>query len=133
MQGDPITAEMFNALLDEVHKLAKLTVQPPLEMSDGPWGKEIRVTGSVGSGSGGDIIRGILDTDMTCGGSATVSVWADDGTDADTGDDITAWDWLLLTGQSMDAGTKVVVGYDPLSDKNYVLTGSCVTADGTGE
>jgi len=48
---------------------------------------------------------GKLDGSLAQGGSVTMSVWAGDPL-ADTGDDITAYDWFLKTGESLPANTK---------------------------
>ena len=47
-----------------------------------------------------------------------MSIWARDPL-ADTGDDITVYDWFLATGQSLAAGTKVKVEF--YSGKWYVI------------
>lgn len=54
---------------------------------------------------------GVLDDDLTSGGSATVSVWrmADDGSFADGNLDVTAHDWLLPEGKKLPSGSRVVV------------------------
>jgi len=61
----------------------------------------------------GNTIIGKLDGSLSVGGSATVSVWAYNGSSvADSGVNITAYDWLLKTGATAIAsGKKVVCQY----------------------
>lgn len=65
---------------------------------------------------------GKLDGSLSVGGSATVSIWAGDPL-ADTGDNVTAHDWLLETGDSLDAETKVKIEF--ISTKWYVTATPC--------
>lgn len=61
---------------------------------------------------GGGLKIGVLDGAMAYGGSAVVSIWTYSGLgDIDTGENITAYDWLLLTGQTISAGKKVVIAF----------------------
>jgi hypothetical protein len=60
-------------------------------------------------GSGGGTLAGVLDTDLAPGGTATMSVWEWNGSNwVDTGDNETVHDWLLVTGQTVAAGRRVV-------------------------
>jgi hypothetical protein len=70
---------------------------------------------------GGGVVRGVLDGGLSMGGSATMSVWAYDGSDeTDTGDNITVYDWLLTSG-SIASGVRVIAAYDEASGRYYVI------------
>lgn len=61
---------------------------------------------------GGGLLMGKLDGALAYQGSATMSVWAWDGSaDADTGENVTVYDWLLSSGQSVASGKQVVAAY----------------------
>lgn len=58
------------------------------------------------------LLIGKLDGTMNYAGSATMSVWAWNGSaDADTTVNVTVYDWLLKSGQSIASGTQVVAAY----------------------
>jgi hypothetical protein len=70
--------------------------------------------------------RGKLDGDLTYQGSATMSIWAWNGSaEADTGVNVTVYDWLLSTGQSILSGTQITVLWDDASDRYYVVGSQC--------
>lgn len=53
---------------------------------------------------------GKLDAQMSFDGTVTVSIWKWNGTAmVDTGENVTARDWLLSTGQTIASGTRVIV------------------------
>jgi hypothetical protein len=53
--------------------------------------------------------KGKLDGALTFGGSATMSVWEHSGSaEVDTTENITVYDWLLASGQTVASGRKVV-------------------------
>ncbi|MBY0513093.1 MAG: hypothetical protein K2P78_04180 [Gemmataceae bacterium] len=59
------------------------------------------------------LLMGKLDGDLNYQSGATLSLWAWDGSaDADTGVNITVYDWLLSSGQSVASGKRVVAGFD---------------------
>jgi hypothetical protein len=59
---------------------------------------------------GGQTVIGKLDGSLSLGGNATVSVWDWNGSAfADTGNNITAHDWLMKTGATAIASGKKVV------------------------
>lgn len=63
----------------------------------------------LGAVEGGALL-GKLDGSLSVGGSATVSVWAWNGSSfADTGQNITAYDWLMKAGSTAIAAGKKVV------------------------
>lgn len=127
-QGDPIKAEDYNYLLDEVHRLGRLTVAPPLEMTDMGSGVEIRVADIAG----GEIILGKLDADMTADGSAEMSIWSHNGTSiVDTGETITVYDWLLDNSQTIATDQRVIAGTDSRNDRKYIIGARCPNLDST--
>ena len=75
----------------------------------------------------GDVIRGKLDGSLSVGGSATVSVWYYNGSaEADTGNNVTGYDWLMKSGSTAIAsGKKVTLHYDHLSHRWYVSSAEC--------
>lgn len=72
-------------------------------------------------GSTSDLQLGKLDGSLSYEGSATVSIW--DGT-SDTTVNVTAYDWLLKSGQSIASGIKVVIARFP-NGKWYVIGAQC--------
>ena len=57
--------------------------------------------------------KGKLDGTLSFGGSATMSVWQWNGSaEADTGENVTVYDWLLSSGQTVASGTQVTAFYD---------------------
>lgn len=60
-----------------------------------------------GRGSNISILLGTLDGTLSQGSSATMNVYDGDPL-ADSGDDITVYDWLLPSGESLAGATKVV-------------------------
>jgi hypothetical protein len=71
---------------------------------------------------------GKLNGTLTAGGSATVSLWMGsdaDPTPTDTGNDVTAYDWYLPTGDSLASGTKVKL--ELMENGRFYVTGAaCV-------
>lgn len=69
---------------------------------------------------------GKLDGALSFGGSATMSVWAWDGSAyADTGENLTVYDWLLSSGQTVASGTQVTASYDARSGRWFVTGAQC--------
>jgi hypothetical protein len=82
--------------------------------------------GPAGGGPEGWATRGKLDGALSFGGSATMSVWYWNGSaEADTGRNVTVYDWLLLTGQSIASGTQVTASWDARSGRYYVTGAQC--------
>jgi len=53
-------------------------------------------------------LRGKFDGSLSFGGSATMSIWYYNGSaDADTGENVTVYDWHLSTGQTVASGKQV--------------------------
>jgi hypothetical protein len=77
-------------------------------VTDTPFG----VTISVPFSPNDSLKLGKLDTALAKGGSATVSIWTKtDSSEADSTQNVTAYDWLMKVGAtSLAAGKKVVVG-----------------------
>ncbi len=69
--------------------------------------------------------RGVLDGALDAGDFAVVSLWKFDGIDADMEIDVTAYDWFLGGGESIDAGTKVIVTWFPNDNRWYVTGAAC--------
>jgi hypothetical protein len=77
----------------------------------------------LGGGSGG-LLRGKLDDTQSYQGSATLSVWAWNGSaEADTGENVTAYDWHLKSGQSIASGTQVTAAL--VGGRWYVIAAQC--------
>lgn len=69
---------------------------------------------------------GKLDGALAQGSSATVSIWEySDGSFADSGINVTAYDWLLTGAQSLSASDKVVVWFVPHSKIWVVIAAEC--------
>lgn len=73
-------------------------------------------------GGGGGTLHGVLDDQLDFEDTATMSVYTG-GTD--TGTDVTVHDWLLLTGQSVPAGTRVIAALDATDGLYYAISASC--------
>jgi hypothetical protein len=77
----------------------------------------------LGGGSGG-LLRGKLDDTQSYQGSAVMSVWAWNGSaEADTGENVTAYDWHLKSGQSIASGTQVTAAL--VGGRWYVIAAQC--------
>lgn len=68
---------------------------------------------------------GKLDGALSQGSSATVSLWWGGSTPYDSGINVTAYDWLLKSGQQLDAGTKVKVEWFPQDGVWWVTAAEC--------
>lgn len=128
-------AVLLNSLVDDDIGLAcvagVVNVQVSFTYSDSPYadvldGDDAKLVGSEGgmpilykeTGTGTKwalvqmgvphypVIRGTLDAALTVGSSATMSVW-DGATLADSGRNVTVYDWWLGTGRQLASGTKV--------------------------
>jgi hypothetical protein len=70
-------------------------------------------------------LLGKLDGALSFEGSQTVDIWEYDGADfAATGATVTAYDWLLLTGESLADETKVVIKRLP-DGRWYITNAAC--------
>lgn len=69
--------------------------------------------------------RGKLDGPLAQGGSATVSIWIWNGSDADSTVNVTAYDWLLLPGDSLASGKKVVIKWFRDDGRFWVMGVEC--------
>lgn len=70
------------------------------------------------------VLKGKLDSAMVKGGSSTMSVYAFGGSaEAWTGETITVFDWVLSTGQTIEAGSNVEIGY--MGGRWYVIAAQC--------
>jgi hypothetical protein len=68
--------------------------------------------------------KGVLDGALAFGGSATMSVWEFNGTaEADTGENLIVYDWLLSSGQSVGSGKQVEAIY--IKNRWYVVGAQC--------
>lgn len=71
-------------------------------------------------------IRGKLDAELTYQGSATMSIWWYNGSaEADSGDNVTVYDWLLSTGQTIASGKQITAAWDARSGRYYVTGAQC--------
>lgn len=78
------------------------------------------VTGGLASGGN---LWGKLDTTLSAGSSATMSVWESDGvTQTDTGDNVTVYDMVLGSG-SIAAGKRVATAV--MNGFNVVIAAEC--------
>ncbi len=93
---------------------------PAIAIGGGDDGVGIYVTGS-----GNGILRGKLDGTLSAGATATMSIWdSHTGSSADTGLNITVYDWLLTSG-NVASGKKVIAYYEAVSNHWYVLAAEC--------
>jgi hypothetical protein len=106
------TKEVYNLASAPITRASKSPFSLAIRDKYGKW---------IGGFGGPQMILGVLDGIMSYQGSATVSIW--DGT-SDTGQDITAYDWLLSSGQSLANGKKVVV-LPHANGKYYVVGAQC--------
>ncbi len=74
----------------------------------------------------GRVIKGKLSGSLSPGGQANAIIWYFDGTNmvAST-KTITVTDWFLATGETIATGVKIIVWYDELDDRYYVLGAAC--------
>lgn len=71
--------------------------------------------------------RGKLDDILSYQGNATMSVWAWNGSaEADTTENITVYDWLLSSGQTVASGKQVTAAWDEASGRYYLIGAQCV-------
>jgi hypothetical protein len=78
----------------------------------------------LGGSAGSGLKRGKLDGAQSYQGSAVMSVWAWDGSaEADTGENVTVYDWHLKTAQSIAAGTQVTAAL--VGGRWYVIAAQC--------
>lgn len=70
-------------------------------------------------------VKGVLDATLTQGASTTMSVWEYSGSEGDTGENLTVYDWLLDTGQTVASGARVTAFYDANSGRWYVDGARC--------
>ncbi len=70
---------------------------------------------------------GVLDSDLAYRSSATMSVYTGaGGSETDSGENITVWDWLLSPGDSIPAGSNVIAGWNGFAW--YVFAAECPDA-----
>jgi hypothetical protein len=70
------------------------------------------------------MLIGKLDAELTAGGSATMSIWTGaGGSESDSTENVTVYDWLLGSGQTVASGKKVVVAY--INGVPYVIAAEC--------
>jgi hypothetical protein len=78
----------------------------------------------AGTANGSGLLRGKLDGTQSFQGSAVMSVWAWNGSaEADTGENVTVYDWHLKSGQSIAAGTQVTAAM--VGGRWYVIAAQC--------
>jgi hypothetical protein len=71
---------------------------------------------------GHTVVFGKLDGTLNQGGSATMSIWSGDPL-ADSGENMTVYDWFLEAAGSLALGTKVAAEF--YCGKWYVTTAEC--------
>ena len=70
------------------------------------------------------VTKGKLDGALAAGGSATLSVWEWNGSaEADTSEDLTVYDWLMVSGQTIASGAAVTA--EMVGGRWYVTGASC--------
>ena len=75
---------------------------------------------------GGSFVIGKLDGSLSYQGSATLSVWYWNGSAyADTGTNLTVYDWLLSSGQTVASGVQVTASFDARSNRWFVTGAQC--------
>ena len=68
----------------------------------------------------------VLDEELTEGSSATASLWLWDGDAlADSGDSVEAHDWLLGSGETIAADTRIKVEFMPDTERWWVTAARC--------
>lgn len=73
-------------------------------------------------------LRGKLDGTLSENGSATMSIWSfGGGSNADTGVNVTVYDDILASGQTITSGKVVHAGYEWESDRYYVFAAECAS------
>lgn len=73
-------------------------------------------------------IKGALDGTLSYNGSATMSVWEWNGSsEADSGENVTVYDWLLSSGQTVGSGVRVTAYYDVASGRWYLDGAQCIS------
>lgn len=60
-------------------------------------------------------IKGKLDAELSFQGSAAMSVWTGSGAGSDTGINVTVYDWLLTSPDTLAIGTKITAYYEHVS------------------
>ena len=69
---------------------------------------------------------GVTDGVLSKDSSVTVSIWEDQSSGvSDSGRNVTAYDWLLDTGQTIASGKRVFLGEHRQSRKFYVIGAQC--------
>ena len=97
-----------------VRRVERMPVPPPSKRGRWP----------VIQGATPNIKIGVLDADLTYNASATVSIYTGAGGSAtDSGDNVTAYCWLLGAGDTIESGSHVVVGYN--GDHWEVIAAEC--------
>ena len=86
---------------------------------------ELAQVGGGGDGGNGGPYWGVLDGTLSKCSSQTVSVIDNCTTENETATDITAWDMLLATGDTLASGTKVCVTWFPTWAKWFVTAAEC--------
>jgi hypothetical protein len=129
-KGQPVTADMFNALLAEVRRLGRIKGSHPVNVTNGPEGPRVWLGVRAAGGTTIQAAWGKLDETLEQGEEAEVSVWEFDGTEwSDTGENETARDRLLLDGESVEADTWVLILY--FADRWWVIAAGCSPDDTT--
>lgn len=85
-------------------------------------GDEAFVTVPGGSG-GSSTVHGVLDGTLTQGSSATLSVYS--GPSTDTGTNVTVYDFMLASGQTVAAGAHAFAALDATDGLYYVIAAPC--------
>lgn len=108
----------WNRLVQAVEQLGKISAAPPLALDRSGGIPTLRLTENP------QRLLGKLDGELEQGDSAAVSVWTGTpGSESDAQFNVTAYDWLLESGQSLTAGTKVVL--ERINGHWYVTGAQC--------
>ena len=94
-------------------------VVPAAQQSSG----DLLVLLLAGSGGGSSTVHGVLDGTLTQGSSATLSVYS--GPSTDTGANVTVYDFMLASGQTVAAGAHAFAALDATDGLYYVIAAPC--------
>jgi len=97
-----------------------------MALGEGAWvicraiGSDNGTVWEILQGAGSSVQTGILNGPLTRRGTASVSIHTSEG---DTGEDVEAVDWMLLTGETLPATSHVIIAY--CADRWVVINSDC--------
>lgn len=132
---DGVTPALID-VTDAAHRWATIKDAYATKLASGVYGRARILHKPSGTGDKWCIIRmndpgpealyGKLDAALSAGSSATMSIWWHNGTVlADTTENVTVYDWLLGSGESIDSATKVIATMNQYDNRYYVTAAEC--------